>query len=287
MTGYGRATKTYDERTITIELRSVNSKSTDLRFKLPIDFKEKEILLRRIINEKIERGKLDLIISIEDNTNNSRGINHLLFKKYYHEIQALQKELDVHSTKDYIETILRIPNVVTGDTDGISDELWEQIESVLNMAFNHLNEHRKEEGFSIKIDISTRIESILVLLNKIHPFEKERVEKVKQRLRSSMEEFWGRDSVDENRFEQELIYYLEKMDFSEEKQRLEQHCTYFLEILNDRSLSKGRQLSFISQEIGREINTLGAKAYHYEIQKLIVCMKDELEKVKEQLANIL
>ena len=287
MTGYGRSSRNFEKRTITVELRAVNSKTTDLRLKLPLDFKDKEILLRKLITDKGERGKIDVQISIESNIDKDNGgINQSLFKRYYKEIQRLNEEMG-NGIGNFTEAVLRIPNVVTGDTDGIDDEEWEEIETVVNEAFEQFNAFRMAEGKAHEDDLRERTNAILINLLKVSPFEADRIHKMKQRLRQNLEEFWGRDNVDENRYEQEILFYVDKMDITEEKIRLEQHCKYFMEQLDNKATSKGRQLNFITQEMGREINTLGAKAYHSEIQHLVVGMKDELEKIKEQIANVL
>lgn len=287
MTGYGRSSKNFEKRTITVELRAVNSKTTDLRLRTPLDFKDKEILLRKLITDKGERGKIDVLISIESNVDKENsGINQALFRRYYREIQKLNEELG-NTSGNYTEAVLRIPNVVTGDTDGIEDEEWEEIVQVINEAFEQFNAFRLAEGTVHELDLRERTNAILVNLLKVSPFEEDRIAKMKHRLRQNLEEFWGRDNVDENRYEQEVLFYVDKMDITEEKIRLEQHCKYFIEQLDNDVTSKGRQLNFITQEMGREINTLGAKAYHSEIQHLVVGMKDELEKIKEQIANVL
>jgi len=287
MTGYGRSSKNFEKRTITVELRAVNSKTTDLRLRTPLDFKDKEILLRKLITDKGERGKIDVLISIESTVDKENsGINQALFRRYYREIQKLNEELG-NTSGNYTEAVLRIPNVVTGDTDGIEDEEWEEIVQVINEAFEQFNAFRLAEGSVHELDLRDRTNAILINLLKVSPFEEDRIVKMKQRLRQNLEEFWGRDNVDENRYEQEVLFYVDKMDITEEKIRLEQHCKYFIEQLDNTVTSKGRQLNFITQEMGREINTLGAKAYHSEIQHLVVGMKDELEKIKEQIANVL
>ena len=192
-----------------------------------------------------------------------------------------------NTSGNYTEAVLRIPNVVTGDTDGIEEEEWDEIVQVINEAFEQFNAFRLAEGSVHELDLRDRTNAILINLLKVSPFEEDRIVKMKQRLRQNLEEFWGRDNVDENRYEQEVLFYVDKMDITEEKIRLEQHCKYFIEQLDNEVTSKGRQLNFITQEMGREINTLGAKAYHSEIQHLVVGMKDELEKIKEQIANVL
>ncbi len=272
MTGYGRSSKNFEKRTITVELRAVNSKTTDLRLRTPLDFKDKEILLRKLITDKGERGKIDVLISIESTVDKENsGINQALFRRYYREIQKLNEELG-NTSGNYTEAVLRIPNVVTGDTDGIEEEEWDEIVQVINEAFEQFNAFRLAEGSVHELDLRDRTNAILINLLKVSPFEEDRIVKMKQRLRQNLEEFWGRDNVDENRYEQEVLFYVDKMDITEEKIRLEQHCKYFIEQLDNTVTSKGRQLNFITQEMGREINTLGAKAYHSEIQHLVVGM---------------
>ncbi len=285
MTGYGRSTGTFKNKTILVELRSLNSKYTDFRLKVPSSFKEKEHVLRRILTERVERGKIDLIIEIKSlQGDDGFGLNLPLFKKYYRELNAVSTELSI--PKDGIlGAILRIPNVVVTLEDEIDEEEWHAVEGVLNGALGFFDKFRAAEGKAMEEDLKLRISNILAGLKELAPFEKERIEQLQARIRQNLEEFVGKENVDENRFEQEALYYIEKIDITEEKVRLEQHCKYFLEQLDNKSTSKGRKLSFISQEMGREINTLGAKAYSAEIQRFVVQMKDDLEKIKEQVAN--
>lgn len=285
MTGYGRATNTMKDKTITIELRSLNSKFTDIRFKIPNNYKEKEADFRKIITGRAERGKLDVSIDVKSMSGDEGfGLNVPLFKKYYKELAGLADELGA-SKGDLIQTIMRIQNIVSAEDGSLTDEEWGFIKKTLGEALDNFDNFRKTEGAAMEADLRSRIATISEVLQKVDPFEKNRVDRLRTRLRQNLEEFLGKENVDENRFEQEIIFYLEKIDITEEKVRLAQHCSFFLEQLDKKNTLKGRKLSFISQEMGREINTLGAKAYSSDIQKLVVQMKDELEKIKEQVAN--
>lgn len=286
MTGYGRASNTYDSKVITVEIRSLNSKFTDIRLKIPPGFREKEHVMRRLITERVERGKIDLTIEIKSlqGDDNSVGLNIPLFKKYFHELSKMADELNA-SKEGLIQAILKIPNVVITEETEIDEQEWQTVENTLQDALRNFDAFRKAEGAAMEEDLRLRATNIRSSLKEINPFEVERIELLRNRLRQNLEEFMSKENIDENRFEQEVIFYLEKIDITEEKVRLEQHCSFFLEQLNTDATSKGRTLSFISQEMGREINTLGAKAYSADIQRLVVRMKDDLEKIKEQVAN--
>ncbi len=285
MTGYGQASGTYQTKKITIELRSLNSKFTDLRFKMPQNYKEKEHDLRRIISKRAERGKIDVSINVESlEGGDAFSLNKSLFKKYHEELNSLQKELGMNAG-DLTQTILRIPNVVVADTNTLEVEEWQVVQNILKEALDAFQKFRKVEGKAMEEDCKLRVQNISEALNKIDPFEEERIGKIKDRMLKNMEEYVGKDNINANRFEQEILYYLEKLDITEEKVRLEQHCKYFNEVVETEKTQKGRKLNFISQEIGREINTLGSKASSSEIQHLVVQMKDELEKIKELVAN--
>ncbi len=287
MTGYGRATQYFEDKSITIELRSLNSKYTDVRFKLPQNYKEKEHILRRDITDRLKRGKIDVLIDVvSSNGEDAYGLNHALIKKYYRELTKLSDELTV-PTGDILGAILRIPNVIISEEGTLREEEWVVVEKTLHEAIKAYDDFRKEEGNVLAKELQARIENIQQMLTEVKPFEEERITGLRTKLRQRMDEYLNKDDVDENRFEQEVLFYLEKIDLTEEKVRLSQHCKYFLEEMKKKDEIKGRKLGFISQEIGREINTLGAKAYSYEIQRLVVNMKDELEKIKEQLANII
>jgi len=285
MTGYGRATARFEEKTITIEVRSLNSKFTDLRVKIPQNYKEKEQVIRKYLTENIQRGKIDMSIDIKSAGGDSEyGLNPALFKKYHNELSQIMNELDM-PTGDLVQAILRLPNVVSNTDEDLSEEEWEALHATIKEAVTKFNGFRKEEGSAMEKDCRQRVLSIMTDLETLDPFEKKRVEVIRGRMQKNIDEYVGKDNIDANRFEQEILYYLEKIDVTEEKVRLSQHCKYFLEELDKPQVQKGRKLSFISQEMGREINTLGSKANSSDIQRIVVRMKDELEKIKEQVAN--
>lgn len=285
MTGYGRATTAFGPKTITIEVRSLNSKFTDIRFKMPSNYKEKEAILRKIISERAERGKLDVSLEVKSLQGDDEfGLNVPLFKRYHRVLANLVDELQIPNG-DLLQAILRIPNVVVAAEDSIDETEWEVVEQTLHQALDNFDHFRKAEGEAMEEDLRMRVKNIQEPLKMVNPFEEGRITRLRNRLRQNLEQFLGKENIDENRFEQEVLFYLEKIDITEEKVRLEQHCTFFLEQLDLETTLKGRKLSFISQEMGREINTLGAKAYSSDIQRLVVQMKDELEKIKEQVAN--
>jgi uncharacterized protein (TIGR00255 family) len=287
MTGFGNSICLYENTAISIDIKAVNSKIFDLLSKTPSLLKEKELEIRTIISKILERGKIDLTIIIEQ----GQDIFEYTIDKekviaYYKEMENIVSALNIKlpNPSDLISDILKIPDIITTSKCSLSNELWQAIERSIINACNLLNTSRIEEGKSIEKDFITRISLILDYLQQVENFENQRMETVKNRIIKQLSEL--SQQYDENRFEQEMIYYLEKLDITEEKIRLKTHCTYFLETIND-TISNGKKLSFISQEIGREINTLGSKACDVDIQKLVVQMKDELEKIKEQLSNIL
>ena len=285
MTGFGRASLTFEDKTMSIEIRSLNSKFTDLRIKMPQVYKEKEADLRKIISDRAERGKLDVVIDVKTSDGDGEfGLNKPLFRKYYKELETLNEELKLKDS-DMMQAILKLPNVIAQEDGTLSDEEWNALQQVVKLALDSFMSFRQTEGAAMEQDCNLRIKNILSLLEQLAPFEKERVSKLRLRLKQNMEEYVGKDNIDANRFEQEILYYLEKIDITEEKVRLEQHCNYFLSELANSQKLKGRKLSFISQEMGREINTLGSKANSSDIQRIVVNMKDELEKIKEQVAN--
>lgn len=286
MTGYGRATQNQQEKTFTVELRSLNSKYSDLRLRSPQNLREKEQELRKMVKNFAKRGKLEMTVEIKSLSGSEEfGLNVPLFKTYYQALSGLAQEAN-YTDNNLMSAILRLPNVVASSDGDLAQEDWLILKETVEQAMSKFQEFRKTEGAVLAQDLQSSVECIDNLLKEVTPFEKERVDNVKARLYRNLEEQLGKDRIDDNRYEQEVLFYLEKMDINEEKVRLAQHCKYFLEILNNKDLTKGRKLSFISQEIGREINTLGAKAYSADIQRLVVGMKDELEKVKEQIANI-
>ncbi len=285
MTGFGRAEASYSNKEILVEIRSLNSKFTDIRLKIPQNYKEKEVQIRKLVSDNVERGKIEVSMEIRSPEGDEDfSLNVPLFKRYFKELSSLSKELEINN-EGLIPAILRLPNVVGADVGTIEAEEWLQASSAILNAVKAFNNFRSDEGKAMETDLLLRVNNIQTYLGEIAPFESDRVVKLRERLMKNLEENFSKEKVDQNRFEQEVIYYLEKMDITEEKVRLGQHCKYFIEQINAKDAQKGRKLSFISQEIGREINTLGAKAYSSDIQRLVVKMKDDLEKIKEQVAN--
>jgi uncharacterized protein (TIGR00255 family) len=285
MTGYGRASQSYKDKVISAEIRSLNSKYTDIRLKLPQNYREKEADLRKLITDQAERGKIDFSLDITSpHGDEEYSLNVPLFKKYHAELSKLSEELLI-PPGDLIQSILKLPNVVSTEEHSLDEEEWTAILQTIELALQKFNQFRESEGAALEEDLRLRIHTIEQLLSQLDPHEEERVNKLRQRLYQNLEEYLGKDKIDENRFEQEIMFYLEKIDINEEKVRLSQHCKYFMEVLDKKASIKGKKLSFISQEIGREINTMGAKAYSHNIQRIVVGMKDELEKIKEQVAN--
>lgn len=287
MTGYGRANGNFGDKTIAVEVRALNSKLTDVKLRLPGDYKEKEVELRKLVVDHAERGKIDLIVDVQNADGAAAvSLNEGLFRGYHRELMRLTTELGIPQG-DILQAILRIPNIVASPGGEVDEAEWTTICAVVTRALDQFKAFRIQEGDVLEADLRMRVQTIRNLLTEVPPFEAARFVKMRERLRSNLEENLGREKVDNNRFEQEILFYLEKMDITEEKVRLEQHCKYFIEQVENPQQSAGRTLNFISQEIGREINTLGAKAYDADIQRIVVQMKDELEKIKEQLANVL
>lgn len=287
MTGFGRSTGSFSEKTIVVELRSLNSKITDVKLRIPGEYRDKESEIRKLITDHAERGKIDLLIEIQ----NADGIapvslNEALFRGYHAALSKLADELSLDKS-EMLAAIMRIPSVMGSQGSETEEEEWGCLKNIISEALENLREFRKHEGKMLEQDLRMRVNLITETLEKITPYEQERFQRMRERMRNNMEEVFGRENLDTNRFEQEVLYYLEKMDMSEEKSRLTQHCNFFIEQVADSKLSSGRSLGFITQEMGREINTLGAKAYDADIQRFVVQMKDELEKIKEQIANVL
>lgn len=286
MTGYGQASNEFKDKTIRVEIKSLNGKTSDIRCKVPGSYKEKEIQLRKLLMDKAYRGKFDFTLTIEsDKGDDEYGLNKSLFKKYFHEVSELQKELNIPQG-DITQAILKIPNVVGSINEDVDENEWSEVLNTTEMAINALNNFRAEEGTAAEKDLRQAANNISNLLQEVLQYEDGRLETLKERFRRNLEEFNHDEQADRNRFEQEIIYYIEKLDINEEKVRLTQHCKYFDEILNGTDTKIGKKLGFIAQEMGREINTLGAKANEKNIQKIVVSMKDSLEKIKEQIANI-
>lgn len=286
MTGYGRVEKAVGDKTLIIEIRSLNSKLADLRIKTNLQLGQKELELRKIILDSAVRGKVDATIEIRDSgAGEPTPPNVDLIKSYYSGLKDLAQELQVDTTNLYT-TILQLPNIFMTENGELDDDLWSEMHEATEIALEKLNKFREVEGRVLYDDLKSRVYHIQNLLDEIDPLEVERSEAIRYRLEQRIAEIQN-DSVDMNRFEQEILYYLDKIDIHEEKVRLLQHCQYFLKEIETEDFKKGKKLTFISQEIGREINTLGAKAQWSPIQHVVVQMKNELEKIKEQLANIL
>lgn len=287
MTGFGNAKGHFQGKEIVIEIRCINSKVNDFRLKIPNSYRQHELELRKILNDRVVRGKLDLNIAIDSNGMDEEfAINKSLFLNFYHQINQLSPQIDLNRS-DLLNAILKFPNVITAQETLISDDQYRFTLDLLLEAIEKLNDFRSIEGTIIANDMVLRIQNILDFLHKVESLDTDRIKMLKEKLQKTIESNLDTESIDRNRFEQEILYYLERLDITEEKVRLKQHCDYFLEELNKKGNIKARKLNFITQEIGREINTLGSKAQFSAIQKLVVNMKDELEKIKEQMANIL
>jgi uncharacterized protein (TIGR00255 family) len=287
MTGFGRTTCDLAEKVVVIEIKSLNSKQLDLNLRLPPQYREKEMDLRNELVNRLKRGKVDVNVNIEYKEGRQAiQINAANVMNYYRQLKALSDEMGISSTDSLLQAIIRLPDAVVAEKEIPDAEEWDKFQYAFTLAIDELEQFRNQEGKALAFDIMNRINLIETLLTQVEPFEKERENTIRTKLSSSLLEFVPQESLDKNRFEQELIYYLEKFDISEEKTRLKHHCLYFVEVMKEPD-QVGRKLGFVAQEIGREINTIGSKANHSGIQKIVVMMKDELEKVKEQLMNIL
>jgi len=287
MTGYGKAIAETPQKKITIEIKSLNSKQLDLNTKLPWLYKEKEPEIRNLVSQKLDRGKIDLSIYFDMlDEEVSTVINKAAVKGYYQQFKDIASELQINLDDQIFTAIMKLPDTLKTDKQEIPEEEWNLVKSKIIESISMLDQYRIDEGISIMTDLKKCIGKILSMLQSVETFEQGRIKKVKEKLLTMLEENVGRENVDQNRFEQELIFYLEKFDINEEKVRLRTHCDYFLETINTSS-PNGKILNFITQEIGREINTIGSKANDASIQKLVVMMKDDLEKIKEQTMNIL
>ncbi|RFZ81745.1 YicC family protein [Mucilaginibacter terrenus] len=287
MTGYGIATSDSGRAKYTVEIKSLNSKFLELSLRLPKMFSEKEFQLRTDCSKQIERGKVNLSINVEqaNETAKAAGIDRDLLKNYYQQLKAVSEELNENGG-NLLQLALSLPEVVRYEEDTVSDEEWKLVEKTFKQAMDAFQQFRSDEGNELEQDIKYRIGVILKNLELVEVEEPKRVPVIRERLNQFLSEAVGAENIDKNRFEQELIYYIDKLDITEEKIRLKTHCEYFLETLKNAD-ANGKKLGFISQEIGREINTLGSKANDANMQKLVVGMKEELEKIKEQLLNVL
>jgi len=292
MTGYGKSVANFNGKKIHVEIKSLNSKALDLSTRIAPLYREKEIEVRNYIAAELERGKIDFVLWIEkDETQSATPINTALVLDYYKQIKELSATLNLdmsglQSSSEWMKTLLRMPEVLTRtEIEELTDEEWGIVFTAIKEAVANLVEFRKQEGIALAMKFQEKIDNISALLVSIEPFEKERTEKIRQRIVSNLTQFVGID-YDNNRLEQEMIYYIEKLDISEEKQRLTNHIKYFAETM-ETGHGQGKKLGFIAQEMGREINTTGSKSNQAEMQNIVVKMKDELEQIKEQVLNVL
>ena len=287
MTGYGKATAVFADKKINVEIKSLNSKAMDLSTRIAPLYREKEMEIRNEVSKVLERGKVDLSLWIEkDAAEGVTPINASIFESYYNQIKQLSYSMNIPVPSDWFQVILRMPDVMTkADMQELSEEEWTVVYGAVKEAVQHLVDFRKQEGAALAKKFMEKINNIHGLLDTIVPFETERVDKIKERITDALEKTISVD-YDKNRLEQELIYYIEKLDINEEKQRLANHLKYFMTTLES-GQGQGKKLGFIAQEMGREINTMGSKSNHAEMQKIVVQMKDELEQIKEQVLNVM
>ncbi|MDE7073758.1 MAG: YicC family protein [Odoribacter sp.] len=288
MTGFGKTTVKTGTKKVVIEIKSLNSKQLDLNLRLPNLYKEKEMEIRAMVKEALDRGKVDMSVSIDNmETDKNVTINKEVVMQYFRQMLELSESLGIEPNRsELLQTVMRFPDTMQVATEELDEAEWQVLQEGIARALEEINRFRIQEGKALIADINHRIELIQQLADCVPAFEARRVETIRQRLQERILEWTDVKNIDENRLEQEIIYYLEKLDITEEKVRLANHCRYFLETV-DKEEAPGRKLGFIAQEIGREINTMGSKANDHEIQKLVVKMKDELEKVKEQSLNVL
>ena len=287
MTGFGRAENNVGDKTFLVDIKSLNGKQFELQLRLPSILKPFEFDIRRLLSEKLGRGSVDCMISLKE-TGNAKPvtINTDLAKAYYKSLAQLSAELNLDPSH-ILSTLVKLPEVITPSSETLSDQEWSDFKEILLGAIENINRHRLDEGKSLEEELVIRINNILTQQEEVIKLEPLRQKKIREGITKLLEENVGKENYDDNRLEQELIYYIEKIDITEEQVRLKNHCDYFLSLLNESDESKGKKLSFILQEIGREINTTGSKAYDAAIQKNVVMMKDELEKAKEQVLNVL
>ena len=288
MTGYGKAVVAYKEKKINVEVKSLNSKSLDLSARIAPLYREKEMEIRRLLAQKLERGKVDFSLWVEkESTVDATPINAALVENYYKQIKAISASTGIPEPEDWFTTLLRLPDVTTKtEVEVLDEEEWEVAQKAINEAIDKLTDFRKQEGAALQKKFTEKIDNIANLLKSIEPFEKSRVPKIREKIIDGLKQIPEVD-YDKNRLEQELIYYIEKLDINEEKQRLTNHLKYFHETMKESGHGIGKKLGFIAQEMGREINTTGSKSNQAEMQNIVVKMKDELEQIKEQVLNAL
>jgi uncharacterized protein (TIGR00255 family) len=287
MTGFGKTECVLPTKIVTVEIKSLNSKQLDIYTRIPNLYKEKEPELRNVIAKKLTRGKIEFNISYENSDlSGTAQLNIPLIREYYSQLKDLVTDLNPAESDTLLQTIMRFPDALKIDKEELNPDEWAEVLLKTEEALQKIDEYRSQEGAALEKDILERVINITNLLEEVAEYEEERRMRQREKLSASMKELADQEKLDENRFEQELIYYLEKMDITEEKVRLLNHCNFFRKVVAEEE-SAGKKLSFIAQEMGREINTLGSKANFSEIQRIVVLMKDELEKIKEQLMNVL
>lgn len=286
MTGFGKVTAEFPSKKITIEIKALNSKQLDLSMRIPSIYREKEMELRSLLLQKLERGKVDFSLYVENiGVDSNSKINRPVLENYYRQISEIAGQLQLSLPSDWFEVLLRMPDIIKTEIAEVDDEEWSAINQAILEAIEHLQAFRKQEGKMLYDLFTQKITNIAQLLTQVETYESERLDKIKQRILDNLEKIAGLD-YDKNRFEQEMIYYIEKLDVNEEKNRLNNHLKYFIETM-DNGHGQGKKLGFIAQEIGREVNTLGSKSNLAEMQQIVVRMKDELEQIKEQVLNVL
>ncbi len=287
MTGYGKATAQFGEKKINVEIKSLNSKAMDLSTRIAPLYREKEMEIRNLITQTLERGKVDFSLWVEkDVADTATPINSALVQNYYNQIKNISETYNIPVPQDWFATLLRMPDVMTRvDIQELQEEEWDIVRKTIEEALGHLVDFRKQEGMALEKKFNEKLNNIKRLLASIEPYEQERVGKIRDRITDALEKTISVD-YDKNRLEQELIYYIEKLDINEEKQRLANHLKYFRETMAG-GHGQGKKLGFIAQEMGREINTTGSKSNHAEMQNIVVQMKDELEQIKEQVLNVM
>ncbi|TDG37496.1 YicC family protein [Pedobacter changchengzhani] len=287
MTGYGLSTADYANAKYSVEIKSLNSKFLELNLKYPKAFSDKELILRNVCSKDIERGKVSVSINIERASGEITGatINTALLTHYYNQLVAVNDKLNANS-QNLLQTALTFPEVISYKEENVSEDEWSHLYSIFTQSLTNFNKFREDEGSVLKTDLELRIKNILSYFKSVEALEPKRLSAIRDKFAQFLEDAVGKINVDQNRFEQELIYYIDKIDITEEKTRLKSHCDYFIQTLASKD-ANGKKLGFISQEIGREINTMGAKANDAQMQQFVVGMKEELEKIKEQLLNVL
>lgn len=287
MTGFGKSAFEINNKKVTVEIKSLNSKQSDISTQIPPLYREKELEIRRELSDRLVRGKIDFTVYVENlGESGSAVINSGVVKGYFADLSKISHELQLPVNERLLQIIMRLPDTVKVNYETLEEEEWQLLHTHISTAIDAVEQFRLQEGKAMAADLQSNLKAVEQLLKEIEPFEQQRIETIKNRLNENLESLRINGNTDPNRFEQELIFYLERLDFNEEKVRLANHCRYFTETMNETE-SNGRKLSFIAQEIGREINTIGSKANESNIQRIVVQMKDALERIKEQVLNVL